>query len=113
MAEGSGLTAVINYSSVPKLATVPDYLKQNCIPDATYRNWNAYNTKVSFANGVDMMEAFSLLPDPQTNGGLLFSVKEETTPQVQDLLEKNGFSAFAKPIGRMQQKEEKPLRIEP
>lgn len=113
MAEGSGLTATVSYKAIPKLSSLPAYMKQNCIPDATYRNWNAYHTKVAFDAGVDMMEAFSLLPDPQTNGGLLFSVKESELATVEDLLAKNGLSDFSVPIGRMQARQEKPIRIEP
>jgi selenide,water dikinase len=36
------------------------------------------------------MEAFSLLPDPQTNGGLLISVKEEAAEKVISILKSRG-----------------------
>ncbi|MEO6407022.1 MAG: selenide, water dikinase SelD [Ferruginibacter sp.] len=74
MAEGAGLSASINYASIPIADGVKDYMKQKAIPDATFRNWNAYSKNVFFEKGVDVMEAFTLLPDPQTNGGLMFSV---------------------------------------
>ena len=32
------------------------------------------------------MEAFTLLPDPQTNGGLLLSVKEDAVEEVKHIL---------------------------
>jgi selenide,water dikinase len=74
MAEGANLSATINYASIPFAEGVKDYLNQKAVPDATYRNWNAYSKKVKFEKGVNVMEAFTLLPDPQTNGGLMFTV---------------------------------------
>ena len=47
------------------------------------------------------MEAFTLLPNPQTNGGLLLSVKEESLEEVKNVFEKNRLSSFIDPIGKM------------
>jgi selenide,water dikinase len=74
MCEGAGLSAEISYHNIPKLASALHYAKQSIIPDATYRNWNAYANKINIASTVDAMESFTLLPDPQTNGGLLMAV---------------------------------------
>jgi selenide,water dikinase len=101
MAEGSGLSAEINYSSLPVAEGVKEYLGQRIVPDATYRNWNSYSTKVSFEKGVNVMEAFNLLPDPQTNGGLLITVDEASVEAVKKLLKENGLEEFAEPIGTM------------
>ena len=73
-----------------------EYIAQRIFPDATTRNWNAYSDKVKFEKGVNVMEAFTLLPDPQTNGGLLVSVKEESLEEVKSIL---GESIV--PIGKM------------
>lgn len=85
MSEGSGLTATINYAAIPKLQAALDYVKQSIVPDATYRNWNAYSDKVNIAPTVDAMEAFMLLPDPQTNGGLLISVNKDKVDELMNL----------------------------
>jgi selenide,water dikinase len=111
MAEGSGLSAVLYYNAVPKIASLPAYIQKNTVPDATYRNWNAYNNKTQFAEGVNVMEAFTVLPDPQTNGGLLFSVSPESEEAVKTLLNREGLGAFCQPIGRMVKQEEKILII--
>ncbi len=100
MAEGSGLSAEINYSLLPIADGVIDYLKQRIVPDATYRNWNAYSAKTGFEKGVDVMEAFNLLPDPQTNGGLLIAVDESAVDEVKNLLKLNSLEKFADPIGK-------------
>ena len=112
MAEGSGLSAVLNYNHLPVIVAARNYLQQRIIPDATYRNWNAYSSSVAFGKGVNVMEAFNLLPDPQTNGGLLFSVNENSVAEVQALLQKNGLDNFINPIGTMIAKEEKTIRVE-
>jgi len=99
MAEGSNLSAEINYSALPVAEGVKEYLSQRIVPDATYRNWNSYSTKVSFAKGVNVMEAFNLLPDPQTNGGLLIAVEEIAVNEVKALLRIYGLEDFSEPIG--------------
>lgn len=99
MAEGSSLSAVIQYSKLPVASGVKEYLQQRIVPDATYRNWNSYSSKTGFDKGVNVMEAFNLLPDPQTNGGLLIAVDGSAIDEVKDLLKENGLGDFAEPIG--------------
>ena len=107
MAAGSDLSAELYYSHVPVMAGVNEYLAQRIVPDATYRNWNGYSSKINFEAGVDVMEAFSLLPDPQTNGGLLIAVDEAAQDEVVKLLQQYGLNIFAQPIGKMISKQDK------
>jgi selenide,water dikinase len=100
MAEGSHLSAEIYYSRLPIHEHAREYLAQRMIPDATYRNWNSCSTKISFEKGVNVMEAFSVLPDPQTNGGLLISVDPSATAKVKNILDAAGLSVFNEPIGK-------------
>lgn len=111
MAEGSGLSAEIQYSKLPVAGGVREYLAQRIIPDATYRNWNSYSTRTSFGKGVNVMEAFNLLPDPQTNGGLLVAVKEDSIDAVKKVFTDYGLSDHLEPIGRMIPKEEKTVLV--
>lgn len=57
------------------------------------------------------MEAFTLLPDPQTNGGLLVSVKEESINEVKNLLQQNGLTEMILPVGKMKTMSEKLVYI--
>ncbi len=109
MAEGSGLSAEIYYEKIPMAAGVKEYIGQRIFPDATTRNWNGYSAKVKFEKGVNVMEAFTLLPDPQTNGGLLISAREEGLKEVQELLKRNAL--FPEPIGRVVKKHEKTIVV--
>ena len=111
MAEGCGLSAEIYYNKLPIAAGVKEYITQRIFPDATTRNWNACSSQVKFEKGVNVMEAFTLLPDPQTNGGLLVSVQEDNLEEVKSLLQKNNLGSFIEPVGRITQKEEKTILI--
>lgn len=111
MAEGSNLSAELYYQHIPFLAAAKEYLAQRIVPDATYRNWNSYSTKVAFGTGVNVMEAFNLLPDPQTNGGLLIAVKETELATAEHLLTANGLADRTVPIGRFVPKAEKVIQV--
>jgi selenide,water dikinase len=113
MADGSRLSAEINYGALQILPGAKDYLAQRIVPDATYRNWNSYSQQVKFEPGVDVMQAFNILPDPQTNGGLLISVAANSIDEVITLLNTNGLSEFITPIGKMVSKGEKTITVTP
>jgi selenide,water dikinase len=120
LVEGSGLSAEIYYDNIPIADGVKEYIAQRIFPDATTRNWNSYSDKVKFekaipgdpsTRSVNVMEAFTLLPDPQTNGGLLISVKQNALDPVISLFKEYGLSEFTTPIGRTIAREEKILTI--
>ena len=52
------------------------------------------------------MEAFTLLPDPQTNGGLLISVDKSDEQKIREL-------TGTEPIGRMTRQTEKIVTVLP
>jgi len=111
MAEGSGLSAELIYQHIPILEAVKDYLPQRIVPDATYRNWNGYSSKVGFGTGVNVMEAFTILPDPQTNGGLLIAIAPNALSEVQEVLRSYGLENFTEPIGVMTKSSEKIITV--
>ena len=95
MCEGSGLSAILDYQSITKMEGIEKYTDQFIFPDNTYRNWNAYEKKVSGING----PAFITLCDPQTSGGLLIAADEKKIEEVIDLLNAQGLKEFTKPVG--------------
>ncbi len=111
MADGSGLSAEITYADIPMLDAAKEYQKQKIGPGATARNWNSYKAKVSIAADIDEEEALQLLPDPQTNGGLLISVDPASVNEVIAVFESFGLSAYAKPIGKMVAQTEKTIQF--
>ncbi len=96
--EGSQLSAQINSKAIPFIAGIDELLAQNCIPDNTYRNWNAYEKKVK---GMSSMRDFQLLNDPQTSGGLLIAVDPSHKEAIQELLKEQGLAEYTEPIGVM------------
>ena len=111
MAEGANLSLELYYSRIPVIEGAKEYLAQKVVPDSTYRNWNSYSTKTAFEKGVNVMEAFSLLPDPQTNGGLLFSVNETSVEEIIEALKTNGYEDYIIPIGKFTEKNEKTINV--
>jgi selenide,water dikinase len=102
---------VIKYAKIQATQGVREYLAQRIVPDSTFRNWNSYSDKVAFDKSVNVMEAFNLLPDPQTNGGLLIAVQPEAVAAVQQLFRENQLDAFLEPIGVFTKEEEKRVRV--
>ena len=100
MADGAGLSAELNYSQLIFPAGVKEYLENRIVPDATFRNWNSYGKKIDFDKAVNVMEAFSTLPDPQTNGGLLIAADPGSAEEIRKLFTDNGLSEFTNPIGK-------------
>jgi selenide, water dikinase len=111
MAEGSGVSILLEWKQVPLITDLQYYLNNRISPDATYRNWNAYGNKIGFEKGVPVSDAFSLLPDPQTNGGLLFTVNPAAAEDVISLLKQNGLGHYINPIGKVVLPEEKLIKV--
>lgn len=112
MAEGSKLSAVLDYKNIPKLKAAVKYMGKNIMPDATFRNWNACSDKIKFEPTADALEGFKLLPDPQTNGGLLIAVNPKELDQVQQVLGHHGRNDFIEPIGQFIDKKEKTIFVQ-
>lgn len=95
MCEGSNLGAILEYDKVPVMEPALDYIRQDCIPGGTNRNWDSYGDKISLPE-----ESMRLiLADPQTSGGLLIAVIDEDVAKVQQLLIEN--ELFSDIIGHL------------
>jgi len=98
MMEGSKLTAQLSYAKIPIIPQVRNYIAQKAIPGATARNWNASCNGIELAASIDEIEASLILPDPQTNGGLLIAVDPSALSEVQSILIEAGIQ-YTDPIG--------------
>jgi selenide, water dikinase len=106
MCEGSNLSAIVEFSKVPKIAVLEQYLEQNCIPGGTHRNWDSYGHKM----GPMTDHQKHILSDPQTSGGLLIAVAPEGRKEVETLL--RVFGIDAQPLGILTEKREKVIYVE-
>jgi selenide,water dikinase len=110
MCEGSGLSAVIEMDKVPVIPSVSWYLKQQCTPGGTTRNWNSYGHKISKLTDHQRY----ILADPQTSGGLLVAVEEAHAEEFEQLLVASELpKECCQSLGRMVAKEKEWLiRVE-
>lgn len=111
MANGSGCGAEIWYDRLKLLPGVSEYIQQRIFPDSTTRNWSRYQADVKFEKGVPVAEAFTLLPDPQTNGGLLIAVSESSVSELEEKLNAFGLTDHLLPIGRLTELGEKRMVV--
>ncbi len=109
MCEGSGLSAEIDFQSVPILPFVSDYLAQKSFPGGTVRNWNSYGHLVHFDNEIDSLHQRHILADPQTSGGLLIAIEQGGEEALQAIFKKHQLEL--KPIGRLIKKSEKLIAV--
>ena len=89
--EGSGMQAVIDYHSVPKLAHVEAYLALGCSPGGAQRNFDSYGHKLAPMSDTQRQ----ILCDPQTSGGLLVAVNHEGEAEFLALARAHGFKLNA------------------
>ena len=99
MAEGSNLTARIEYAKVPRLPGVDYYLERGCVPGGTLRNFDSYGERVAPLSE----EQKHLLCDPQTSGGLLVAVAPEGEAEFLALAAELGLAL--EPIGELQERQ--------
>ena len=99
MADGSGLTAVIDRAAVPVLPGTAQYLAAGCVPGGTQRNFDSYGQRISPMSADDI----NLLCDPQTSGGLLVAVSPDGEAEFLQTAAGLGFQLQA--IGALTQKD--------
>jgi selenide,water dikinase len=102
MAEGSGLSAMVEFSKVPLISDkLVDYVEKGAVPGGTNRNWDSYGHKVKLENNSAALLHRNILADPQTSGGLLISVSRESLDEVIAIMNEQGLGERTTPIGEM------------
>jgi selenide,water dikinase len=102
MAEGSGMSAQINFGSVPLISDrLIEYVELGSVPGGTNRNWDSYGHKVQFHNVENHLLQKNILADPQTSGGLLIAVAKDDINEAIEALKQNGLSDRITPIGEI------------
>jgi selenide, water dikinase len=91
MCEGSGLSARINFPSVPKFDFLSAYIDKKSIPGGTTRNWTSYGHKIKIHTEAQKI----ILADPQTSGGLLISVDADKTFKFENLARRKGLELIS------------------
>lgn len=111
MADGSGVTAVLDWSKVPLITGMGHYLEHKTFPGAIPRNWSSYGHRIEISGQLISDEVLNILPDPQTNGGLLISVSPKGYKGVVEVLKEYGLTGFIEPIGKMKSSSGKAVEV--
>lgn len=87
MCENTGLSIVIDHKKIHYLTGSLGYASMGLVPAATYKNKAFLSSNISFATKLDSAHT-DLLFDPQTAGGLLYSVAKEHSQKALDAIKK-------------------------
>lgn len=89
--KGSGVTAVLDFASLPILPNALDYAERGCVTGASSRNWDGYGSRVELDPSRFCDNERALLTDPQTSGGLLIACSPEVVTEVLSVFLQQGF----------------------
>lgn len=106
MLSGTDFSAIINKENLPVMEAAKAFAAQFVFPDNTTRNYNAQLPDIEGMTGLD----FITYCDPQTSGGLLFSVSADKVDEMEMFLKQQN-QYFAK-VGRIETKREKKIVFE-
>ena len=92
---GSQVSAEIYFDKLPLLPNVIEYIENDCVPGGTIRNFESYGKNLSKLSELEKY----IVCDPQTSGGLLISVSQESLNDFVDFMASN--SLDLEPIGKI------------
>lgn len=109
MARASSVTLDIHTRDVAYMKEAPDYARMGLVPGGAYRNREYAGDGLDTGNVEEVW--IDLLCDPQTSGGLLFSVPEEEGEEFLRSLEQAGLETEVSVIGRVLEKQDVFVRL--
>ncbi len=92
MASGGRKEISINSSDVPFLEPAIDYARMGLIPAGTYKTKDWCHDRVNLNTGIDQAIG-DLLFDPQTSGGLIISLNQESAKACLNMMNNEGIGA--------------------
>lgn len=99
------LTAVLHKSKIKSFKNISNYIQQFIFPDNTTRNFNAYEKYISGMTDLD----FITYCDPQTSGGLLFTIQSDQKDTFENWLRENNQEAVC--IGEIKNRNQKAIEF--
>ncbi len=109
MAKAAGVTLEIHVDDVAYMKEAKDYARMGLVPAGAYRNRDFADP---FLDNGNVEEVYlDLLCDPQTSGGLLFSVPGSEAAGLLDDLRKMEMDTEVSVIGRVLEKQDKLIRL--
>lgn len=111
MAKASGVTLEIQAKRVPYMQEAADYAKMGLIPAGAYKNREHCQSMVDAVHVEEYVT--DLMYDPQTSGGLLFSLPKCYADEFMNGLKRAKLDTKVSVIGRVLEKEKKLIRLLP
>lgn len=108
MAEGSGVSIYLDSSSIEFIEGAEEFAKMGLIPAGAYRNRKHVEGKVEELTSKEHI--IDLLYDPQTSGGLIYSLPESDALKLLRELKNNGIDAYI--AGYVTEKKDKYIYID-
>ncbi|WP_372966550.1 selenide, water dikinase SelD [Marinobacter sp.] len=93
---GSGVKAIVSRKAIPVLPNLQPYIDADCIPGGTHRNAAAFGKAISGMTDADKL----LFCDPQTSGGLMVCVAENSREVFEASAREHGMEL--RPLGRLE-----------
>ncbi len=109
--ESSNTSAKLKQENIPLLCSLEKYINENAIPGGTNRNWSSYGNKITSIS----KELQIIISDPQTSGGLLFTIPKNYEEEFLKYCERSEVKEklpFICKIGKMVKSEDKKLIFE-
>lgn len=100
MAKGSSARIIIHAGTLPVQQAAIEYAMMGLIPEGAYRNRAFAGEEVDVSGVEEYLQDICF--DPQTSGGLLFSVSPEDGEAMMQELEKAGMGSDCAVIGRVE-----------
>ena len=108
MAEGSDATLLIDTRTIPFMSGAPELAKMGFLPAGAYRNRDYAKERTRIEDSAEEWRV-DLMADPQTSGGLLFSLPKRQAEELVARLQGEGVRAAV--IGSVTEKRDKDLIV--
>lgn len=109
MAKAGDVTLDISVRDIAYMKDAMDHARMGLVPAGAYRNREFVQPDLDDGNVEEVY--LDLLCDPQTSGGLLFSVPESEAAELLDDLRAQKIETEVSVIGRVLEKQEKLIRL--
>ncbi len=105
MAQASNVSFNINVNNIEYISGAKEYANMGLIPEGAYNNKNYYKNQIDSTNIKEYI--IDLLYDPQTSGGLLYSINKSYLPKILEIFRKTKMETKVSIIGEVIEKGEK------
>lgn len=109
MADGSGVTIVIDTERLPVQQAAVEYARMGLIPEGAYRNRSFAGDRIDTGETAEYVQ--DIFFDPQTSGGLLISVSPDTAERILKDFAAAGMETEYGVIGFVTERQEVSVRL--